>query len=86
MTDYLPQLVLAWSIQFMGVISPGPGIMLIQSVAMSQGRKPSLITAFGIACASIVLSTATILGLTVIMAEAAGLVTFVRYLGATYLI
>ena len=86
MTDYLPQLVLAWSIQFMGVISPGPGIMLILSVAMSQGRKPSLITAFGIACASIVLSTATILGLTVIMAEAAGLVTFVRYLGATYLI
>ena len=86
MTDHLPQLMLAWSIQFMGVISPGPGIMLILSVAMSRGRIPSLITAFGIACASIVLSTTTVLGLTVIMAEAAGLVTFVRYLGAIYLI
>ncbi|MGK7654956.1 hypothetical protein ACSQ76_21965 [Roseovarius sp. B08] len=47
MTEYLPQLALAWSIQFMGVISPGPGIMLILGVAMSQGRLASMITAFG---------------------------------------
>lgn len=85
MNEYLPQLALAWSIQFMGVISPGPGIMLILSVAMSQGRLPSLITAFGIACASIILSSATVLGLAVILAEMAQLVTIVRYLGAAYL-
>ena len=46
MTEYLPQLALAWSIQFMGVISPGPGIMLILSVD----------------CASIILSSATVVG------------------------
>lgn len=86
MTEYLPQLVLAWSIQFMGVVSPGPGIMLILSVAMSQGRMHSLITAFGVACASIILSTATVLGLAVIFAETAQLVTIVLYLGAAYLV
>lgn len=86
MTEHLPQFALAWSIQFMGVISPGPGIMLILSVAMSQGRLHSLITAFGIACASIVLSSATVLGLAVIFAETAQLVTTVRYLGAAYLV
>lgn len=86
MAEYLPQLVLAWSIQFMGVVSPGPGIVLILSVAMSQGRLPSLITAFGIACASIILSSATVLGLAVIFAETARLVTIVRYLGAAYLV
>lgn len=86
MTEYLPQFALAWSIQFMGVISPGPGIMLILSVAMSQGRMHSLITAFGIACASIILSSATVLGLAVIFAETAQLVTVVRYLGAIYLV
>ena len=85
MTEYLPQLALAWSIQFMGVISPGPGIMLILSVAMNQGRLPSLITAFGISCASIILSSATVLGLAVILAETAQLMTIVRYLGAAYL-
>lgn len=84
MTEYLPQFALAWSIQFMGVVSPGPGIIL--SVAMSQGRLPSLITAFGIACASIILSIATVLGLAVILAETAQLVTIVRYLGAAYLV
>ncbi|WP_407496684.1 LysE family translocator [Pseudooceanicola sp. MF1-13] len=85
MTAYLPELALAWSIQLMGVLSPGPGIMLILSVAMGQGRWPSLITAFGIACASIILSTATVLGLAVIFAEMAHVVTVVRYLGAAYL-
>lgn len=86
MAEYLPQFALAWSIQLMGVISPGPGIMLILGVAMSQGRLPSLITAFGIACASIILSSATALGLAVILAETAQLMTIVRYLGAAYLI
>lgn len=85
MTEYLPQLVLSWSIQFMGVVSPGPGIMLILSVAMGQGRLPSLITAFGIACASIILSSATVLGLAVILAETAELLTVVHYMGAAYL-
>ncbi|MFV1494576.1 MULTISPECIES: hypothetical protein [Phaeobacter] len=47
MTEYLPQLALAWSIQFMGVISPGPGIMLILSVAMNQGRLLSFVRGFG---------------------------------------
>lgn len=85
MAEYLPQLALAWSIQFMGVISPGPGIMLILGVATNQGRWPSLVTAFGIACASIVLSTATVLGLAALMAEMADLMTYVRLIGACYL-
>jgi len=31
---YLPQLLLAWSIQWIGVLSPGPGVALILSVAV----------------------------------------------------
>jgi len=85
MADYLPQLMLAWSIQLMGVISPGPGIMLILGVATKQGRLPSLVTAFGIACASIVLSTATVLGLAAVMAEMADMMIYVRLIGAGYL-
>lgn len=85
MTEYLPQFALAWSIQFMGVISPGPGMMLILGVATRQGRLPSLVTAFGIACASIVLSTATVFGLTALMSEMVGLMTYIRIIGAAYL-
>ena len=42
--DYLPQLFLAWSIQTMGVLSPGPSVALIIGVATGQGRLPSLVT------------------------------------------
>ena len=83
--EYLPQLLLAWSIQLMGVLSPGPSVMLILGVATSQGRVPSLITAFGVACGSIILSTATVLGLTAVLAEMADVMTLIRFAGAAYL-
>ena len=69
----------------MGVLSPGPSVMLILGVATSQGRAPSLITAFGVACGSIILSTATVLGLTAVLAEMADVMTLIRFAGAAYL-
>lgn len=85
MTEYLPQLLLAWSIQLTGVIAPGPSVALILGVATTQGRLPSLVTAFGVACGSIVLSLATVLGVAVIFAQMADLMTLVRLIGAGYL-
>lgn len=85
MSEYLPQLFLAWSIQLMGVVSPGPGVALILGVATSRGRMPSLVTSFGIACASVVLSLGTVLGISAIFAQMAELMTIVRLVGAAYL-
>ncbi len=84
--EHLPQLALAWSIQLVGVVAPGPSVMLILGVAMSQGRAPSIITAFGVACGTIVLSTATVIGLAALFAQMAELVTAVRLIGAAYLL
>jgi threonine/homoserine/homoserine lactone efflux protein len=86
MAEYLPQLLLAWSIQLMGVISPGPSVMLILGVATGQGRMPALAAAFGVACGSIVLSSATVLGITAIFAGVAEIMTVVRLVGAVYLL
>ncbi len=83
--EYLPQLILAWSIQLVGVLSPGPSVALILGVATSQGRAPSLITAFGVACASIVLSISTVVGLAALFATMADLMVAVRLAGAAYL-
>ena len=85
MTEYLPQLLLAWSIQLVGVASPGPGVALILGVATSRGRAASLVTALGIACGAVVLAIVTVLGLAVIFAQIAGLMTLVRLIGAAYL-
>ncbi len=86
MTEYLPQLLLAWSIQAMGILSPGPSVALILGVATSRGRLPSLVTAFGVACGSIVLSVATVAGVTAILSQVAEVMTVLRWAGAAYLI
>jgi threonine/homoserine/homoserine lactone efflux protein len=85
LSEYLPSLVLAWSIQFMGIVSPGPGVMLILGVATSRGRPASLVTSLGIASGSVVLATATVLGVTAILAQMADAMTVLRWLGAAYL-
>lgn len=86
MNEYLPQLLLAWSIQAMGILAPGPSVMLILGVATSRGRLPAVVTAFGVACGSIILASATVLGITAIFAEVATLMTAIRFIGAAYLL
>ncbi|MBV6656308.1 MAG: LysE family translocator [Devosiaceae bacterium] len=84
-TDYLPALFLAWSIQWMGVISPGPSVMLILGVATQHGRSASVVTAFGIACGSVILASATVMGITALLSDWAHAMTVLRWVGAAYL-
>ncbi len=86
MESYLPQLLLAWSIQIVGIATPGPGVALILSVATRRGRLPAFTTAFGFSLASIVLSLATVVGLAAVFAQMAELMTVVRLVGAGYLL
>ncbi len=86
MGDYTAQLLLAWSIQWTGVLSPGPGVMLILGVATTRGRGAALTTALGIGFGAIVLALATVLGLAAVLAKTAGLMIAVKFLGAGYLL
>lgn len=86
MGEYLPELLLAWSIQLTGVLSPGPSVALILGVATTRGRGPALITALGIGTGAIVLALATVVGLTAVFAQVAEVMTFVRIAGASYLL
>jgi threonine/homoserine/homoserine lactone efflux protein len=83
--DWLPNLAIAWGVQFTGVLSPGPGVALILGVATRYGRAPALRACLGIACGAILLSAATALGLAVIWAEATFVMTVIKILGAAYL-
>lgn len=85
MMEYLPQLALAWSIQLTGVLSPGPSVALILGIATSQGRGAALATVAGIGAASIVLALATVLGIAVLVAQVAEVMTLIRWIGAAYL-
>lgn len=84
-TDYFPQLMLGWSIQLVGAFAPGPSVALIASIALSEGRLPALRTAAGVAGGSIILASATVLGITALFAELSELMSLVRIAGVLYL-
>lgn len=86
LSEYLPQFLLAWSIQWAGVLSPGPGVALILGVATSQGRGPALLTTLGIACAAAILATLTAVGLASILAQSSGALLAMRIGGGLYLL
>lgn len=82
---YLPQLLLAWSIQWIGVLSPGPGVALILSVAVNRGRSAALVTVAGIASGTVLLAIATVIGIASVFAQMSGMMVVVRIIGAAYL-
>lgn len=84
--EYFPNLLLAWSIQLTGALSPGPSVALIASFAFSRGRFPALQCAGGVAVGSSILASATVLGLTAILTRLTDVMIFVRLLGAAYLV
>lgn len=86
MSEWLPNLLLAWGVQATGVLSPGPGVALILGVALSEGRRPALLTSLGIGCAAVLLATATVTGLAAVFGEIGGAMRIVRWVGAGYLL
>ncbi|MDD9716980.1 LysE family transporter [Dinoroseobacter sp. PD6] len=85
MAEYLPALLAAWGVQLVGVMSPGPSVALLLGVGTAQGARAALLTCAGIASASLVLSVATVLGLTVIFAQLAEAMVMLKLVGAAYL-
>lgn len=85
MMDWIPNLLLAWSVQAVGVLSPGPGVALILGVALSQGRRAAILTCLGISGAAIVLASMAVLGLAAVLVGMEAAMTAVRWIGAAYL-
>ncbi len=85
LTPWLPAFAAAYSIQIVGVMSPGPAVALLLGIGAGQGRAAALITALGIATGAGILALGTALGLGLLMQEIAWAGTALRWLGAGYL-
>lgn len=83
--DWLPNLLLGWGVQLIGVLSPGPGVALIMAVATTHGRFAALTSCVGIALGAAILATIGILGLAALLADIAWAMTAVKLAGATFL-
>lgn len=82
---YLPAFIAAYSIQIVGVMSPGPAVALLLGIGAEQGRPAALTASLGIAVGAGMLALGTALGLGLLIQQVAWAGIALRYLGAAYL-
>ncbi len=83
---YLPGFLAAYAILLVGASSPGPAVALLFGIASEQGRGPALVTTAGISFGSATINVLTILGVGLVLQQAAWAMTAFRVVGAAYLV
>ncbi|WP_253913382.1 LysE family translocator [Pseudoruegeria sp. HB172150] len=84
--SYLPGFLAAYGILMIAALSPGPAVAMLLGISMSQGRGAALITTFGIACGSVMINIATLIGVGLLLSQAAWAMQILRFIGAGYLL
>lgn len=85
-TTYLPGIFAAYAILIVAASSPGPAVALLIGIATSQGRTPALVATLGISLGSMTINILTMLGVGIVLSQAAWAVSVLRVLGAMYLL
>ncbi len=85
LTPYLPALATALGIQLMGILSPGPAILMVIGHGLSRGRRAVTVSTLGIATGSGLLACATVAGVSAVVAELSWAMQALRVVGALYL-
>ncbi len=83
---FVPKFLAAYSILIVAASSPGPAVALLLGIGTSHGRQAALMTTFGIATGSAILNLLTLLGVGLIVAQAAWAMQIIRWIGAAYLL
>lgn len=84
--EHWPQVVAAYLVYLVAVLSPGPATMAIASASLGQGRRHGLTIAAGIFCGSMTWAIAASLGLAALLSQYAQALVLMRILGGLYLL
>lgn len=68
------------------VVTPGPDMALVTRSVLSGGRRDGLLTAVGIGIGAAAWAGAAVVGLAALLSAAPVLLTFIRWVGAGYLL
>ncbi len=82
---FLPGFVAAYAIILVGASSPGPAVAMLMGLSLGQGRTAALIACLGIALGSATINILTILGVGLLLSQAAWAMMILKILGSTYL-
>jgi threonine/homoserine/homoserine lactone efflux protein len=80
------QVLLAYSIYFLGVASPGPSNLAIMGTAMASGRKPALILSLGIIVGSCFWGVLAAFGLSTVLHHYSSFLFLMKLLAGMYLL
>lgn len=83
---FLPGFAAAYAILLVAASSPGPAVAMLLGVSMAQGRAPALIASAGIAMGSVLINLATLVGVGLILSQAAWAMVVLKAVGAGYLL
>jgi len=86
LTPYLAGILAAYSILLLGSLSPGPSVAMLIGIATGQGRIPALAATLGIAFGSMSINILSMLGMGIVLSEAAWAMSVLRIIGAAYLL
>jgi threonine/homoserine/homoserine lactone efflux protein len=86
LAPYLPGFIAAYAILLVGASSPGPAVAMLLGISTTQGRGPALITCFGIATGSMTINLLTMIGVGLLLSQAAWAMNLLRLVGAAYLL
>ncbi len=84
--DNLPQLMAAYTLYLVAVITPGPANLAIMGTAMNEGRKRGIVIALGIFTGSFIWAMAAALGLAAILTRYGELLQILKVLGGLYML
>lgn len=85
MNEIWASLFVAWGVQAASLLSPGPSVLFLLSVASSKGRTHALSASIGIGGAAVVWSTATFAGLSAMLSDAGQSQYVMKIVAAIYL-
>ncbi|MCG6882928.1 MAG: LysE family translocator [Silicimonas sp.] len=83
---YLPGFIAAYTILLVAASSPGPAVAMLLGISMHQGRSPALVACLGIATGSATINIATLVGVGLLLSQAAWAMMVLRMIGAAYLL
>ncbi|MGR3541287.1 MAG: LysE family translocator [Hasllibacter sp.] len=83
---YLPGFAAAYAILLVAASSPGPAVAMLMGIGLGQGRGPALTASAGIATGSVLLNLGTIVGIGLLLSQAAWAMQAIRLIGAGYLL
>lgn len=83
---FMPGIIAAYAILLIGASSPGPSVAMVIGVATRQGRSSALTATLGIALGSVTINILTMLGVGIVLSQAAWAMSLLRFVGAAYLL